>query len=630
MASVEEIIDDQRGFASEVLGDARTALNEAINVVTGIGYLQPDPQLEPMDPAPEVPVIQDMPEFGGVDFQLPPEPGSAPEFQTIGPIDISGMPVSRAEMPTLVMPSQPSAMPDFTEQAPDINTSYEFPEPPDQLMNPLIPEPQLIDRAAPDKPNVVLPIFDAAAPEFDAQAPTDLAAMLERSHGGASASMMAVLDGQAEALLTRYCPGYHQGMASMEARLAELMKGGSGFRSDAERAVMERAKDRDLGEYRRVRDSAWADAADRGHKMPTGALLSAQFKARQAAADNIARANADLVARQAELEQQNLQFTISTSLNLRQSMLSAMLSYHGNLVQINGQALEHAKAVVGMVIETYNIAVKAYEVRQEAWRAKVALHEVQIKAALSAIELYKAEIDALQAQTQVDLAKVNVYRARVETLQTLAGVYRSRIDSIISRAGLEKLKLDLFQSRVQVRVAQVQAKANEWAGYRAALDGEDMKVRLYSSQIQGDAQAVAAWRGKIEGQSEAVRAAAITNDSMARMFEVKLREYGQTVSARSELARTQIEGDRHKLLTYQARVTAAVSQAQTSATIYRAKADVSTSYADARMRAISIQQSSMHNYQATVATLATANANVHSQLAGQTLSGLSALAIKEG
>ena len=308
-------------------------------------------------------------------------------FQDIGPIDISGLPVATAVVPTITMPSSPAPLADFSISAPSINTSYDFPDPPDQLINPLIAEPQIQDRAAPDKPTIVLPVFDSAAPVFDAEAPTDLAAQLETTQRGASAAMMSVLDGQLDAMLARYCPRYHSSMETMELRLSQLMAGGSGFSGDVERAVIERAKDRHLGEYRRVRDAAWADAADRGYTLPPGALLSAAAKARQAAADNLARANVELVVKQAEMEQTNLQFAISTSMNLRQSVLAAMLSYHGNLVQINGQALEHAKAVVGMAVEAYNIAVKAFGAKLEAWRAQVALYEVRLKGAMAAIDL---------------------------------------------------------------------------------------------------------------------------------------------------------------------------------------------------------------------------------------------------
>lgn len=84
----------------------------------------------------------------------------------------------------------------------------------------------------------MLPVFDSAAPVFDAEAPTDLAAQLETTQRGASSAMMSVLDGQLDAMLARYCPRYHSSMETMELRLSQLMAGGSGFSGDVERAVI--------------------------------------------------------------------------------------------------------------------------------------------------------------------------------------------------------------------------------------------------------------------------------------------------------------------------------------------------------------------------------------------------------
>lgn len=630
MATAEQLIDDARGYAQGVLTEAQAALAAAANSITGVGYLAPVIELEDPGDPPQSPDMPTMPTLQGADFGLPTGPGAAPQYQDIGAIDLSGAPVQTAVAPVLTMPARPTEAAPFTGVLPAINTDgYDFPEPPDQLVNPVFPEPEITDRPVPVKPDVVLPVFDKAAPVFNATAPDDLAGAMERSYRDISPTMSAVLDGQVDALLAKYCPRYHSSMETLELRLAKLMEGGSGFSGDVERAVLERAKDRDLGEYRRVRDAAWADAADRGFTLPTGALLAAQARARQAASDNIARANTEIVIKQAELEQQNLQFTISTSLNLRQSILSAMLGFHGNLVQINGQALDYAKTVAALLVEAYNTQVKAFSAQLDAWRAEAAVYETRLKGALALIDLYKAEIDALQALTQVDVARVNVYRARIDSLQALANVYRTRIDAIVSRSQLEKLKLDLFGAQVQAYSAMTQAKANEWSGYRAAIDGEETKVRLFGAQVQADAQTVAIWRGKIDAQSEAVRAAAITNDSRARQYESAWRAYTATVSARGEVARTKLENERQELLAFQAESQAKSTFAQTAAAMYRARADVQIGYADVRLKAQLATADSMRNFQSALAGLANTNAELYSRTAGMAMGGLNSILLKE-
>lgn len=628
--SAEQIIEDARGYASSVLSDSVSALNAAANAITGVGFLVPNVEVSDPGDLPDVGSLPSLPTLQGAEFSLPADPGAPPQYQDIGGIDLSGAPTPTAVVPTLTMPARPTEAAPFTAALPTINTDgYDFPDPPDQLVNPVFQEPEISDRAAPVKPDIVLPVFDKEAPVFSAVAPEDLSGEMERSYRSISPTMVAVLDGQVDALLGKFCPRYHSSMEALELKLARYMEGGTALSPDVERALVERAKDRDLGEYRRVRDAAWADAADRGFTLPTGALLSAQARARQAASDNIARANTEIVIKQAELEQQNAQFAVTTSLNLRQTVLSTLISYHGNLVSLNGQALDYAKTVASLLVETYNTQVKAFSAQLDAWRAEAAVYETRLKGALALIDLYKAEIEALQALTQVDVARVNVYRARIDSLQALANVYRTRIDAIVSRSQLEKLKIDLFGAQVQAHQAMTQAKANEWTGYRAAIDGEETKVRLYGTQVQADAQAVTIWRGKIDAQTEAVRAAAITNDSRARQYEAALRAYSSIASARGDVARTKLENERQELLAFQADAQARTSFAQARATTFKARADVAVGYADVQMRAQSTMAQSMINYQSTLAMLANNIARNYGQVAGMALSGVNALAIKE-
>ena len=628
MASAEELINDARSYAAEVLDSARTALDSAANQINSVGFAQPDLDLDPIDQQLPVPDLPDVPEFAGVELSLPADPGSAPAFQDIGTINTGDAPVLSASVPTLNLPSQPTPVASFTGTLPIIDTQVEFPEPPDQLINPLIAEPVIQDRAAPAKPDVVLPIFDAAAPVFSAVAPTDLRGEMERAYRDMSPTVTAVLEGQVDALIGKYCPRFHSGMEQMEAQLQRFLDGGTGFKPAVENAIYERTKDKALGEYRRTRDAAWADAAARGFTLPNGALMAAQMQARQSAADNLARAASDIAIKQAEIEQQNLQFAVTTSANLRTTIFNSALSYHQNLIQINGQVLDYAKTAVSLLVETFNTEVKAFSARLDAWRAEAAVFEVRLKGVLASIDLYKAEIDALQALTQVDMAKVNVFKARLEALDSLASVYRSRIDAIVTKANMQKLKLDLFQSQVQAYSAQVQAKNSEWQGYSAALGGEEVKARIFGTQVQAFGAEVNGWTAKINAQSEAVRAASLTNESRARQYEAAWRAYSAVVSAKGEVARTQLESDRQQLLAFQAKTQAQVSYAQTAATFYKARADVQVSYADMRLKAQLGQIDSMRNYQDVVSRLANTNAQLHSTVTTGALAGINSLAIK--
>lgn len=629
MASVDAYIDAAKGYASQALTDAQRALDSATTLVSTVGYLSPNVELPPLDGTLNPPDLLDVPALNDTSIDLPTAPGDAPDFQDIDSVDTSGAPALDAQAPSVVLPVAPASIEPFNGSLPAINTNIEFPEPPDQLINPLIPDPVIADRAEPVKPNVILPVFDAAQPESPAQAPTDLPGQMERAYRGASPSMVAAMEGQVDAMLTKYNPRYQPALAAIEAQLQRYLDGGTGFNPAVENAIYERSRDKMGAEYRRVRDTAWSEAASRGFTLPGGALMSAVLQARQGAADNLARASTEIVIKQAEIEQANLQFAVTTSASLRTTMLNAALNYHGNLIQINGQALDFAKTTVGLVVETYNTALKAYAAQLDGWKAEAAVYETRLKAAMAGIELYKAEIDALQAMVQVDVARVNVYRARLEALNSLASVYRSRIDAVVAKASMEKLKLELFQSQVQAYTARVQAKNSEWQGYSAALGGEEAKARIFGTQVQAYTAEVGGWQAKIQAQTEAVRAAALTNESRSRQYESTVRAYSAVVTAKGEVARTRLENERQKIIAFQAKTQAAVSYATLAQTYYKTKADVQVSYADMNLRAQLGQITSMNNFQGTIANLANQSASIYAQLAGTAMSGMNSLVVKE-
>lgn len=629
MATTDQLIQDARNYASNALDEAQSALADANRSVSSIGYIVPNVDPLVLDGELVVPTQKAPPVLQGAELTLPDEPTRAEPLRELGSIDTSGMPLMDVIAPSLVMPDRPTGMPEFTATPPDVNTDAEFPDVPDQLVNPLVEEPTITDRAAPDKPTFVVPTFDAQLPVNTAEAPTDLAGKMDAAYDRMNPRMVAVMDAQVDAFIAKHNPRFAEQMSALEGKLAGYLQGGTALSPAVEAALASRAHDRNNAEFRRVQDTAWGDAASRGHTLPDGALAAAVRMARQGAADNNARTSAEIAIKQAELEQQNIQFAITTSMGLRQTILSAAMNYHQSLITINGQSLEYAKTTAQLLVESYNIAVRAYEAALEGFRAEVQLFETRLRAVTAAIEIYKAEIEALQALTQVDLAKINVYRARVEVLQTLAQVYRTRVDAVVSKAQLERLKLDLFGSQVQLFTARVQAKGLEWNGYRSAIEGEQSKAQLYTSQVQGKVAEIGAWRSRIEAQAEGIRATAMTNDSITRQYESAWRGYSAAAAARGEVARTKLENDRQTLAAFQAETQASVSYATMAATYYRTKADVKISYNDQKLRAQLAMGESMKAFQGTLAQLALTGSEQYTGLAQTAMAGMNTLVSQE-
>ena len=472
----------------------------------------------------------------------------------------------------------------------------------------------------------MLPAFTAVTPTDTTVAPTNLDTTFGNAYSGAAPSMVTMVNGYVDAMLTQRNPQYNAQMAAIEAQLTKYLAGGTGLNAAVENAIYARAQSKNDAEARRVRDAAYAEAASRGFTLPSGALMSAMQTARQAGADNNAKAATEITVLQAEMEQKNLQFAVTTSTALRTTVLNATLSYMQNLNQLNGQAIDYAKTILSSILEMYNTSVKAYSVKLDGYKAEAAVYETRLKAAMAGIELYKAEIQALEAMTQVDKTRVDVYRARIDSLTALSNVYRAQIEAVQGRASLEKLKLDLFQTQVQTYTAQVQGKNAEWQGYTAAINGQQAKAQIYATQVQAFGAQVNAYKADIEAKAEVVKATATTNDARARQYSATMQGYQTVVQARGQVASTTLENQRQQVVAFQAQTQAAIGNAQVQNEYYKATSMVAIENAKLAIYTAFQDADVKRAYSASLAQLHTANAQIYGNLAGAALAGMNTLA----
>lgn len=624
--SVEALIADARGYSSTVLSQATAALSSAQTAISAITYagFGMTPVALPQSPDMGAPIKA--PTLTDITLDLPQAPSSNMVFQDISSIDAGVAPTLSAVSPTLSLPNKPNQVAEFTATLPPIDISAisaQFPTAP-SLITPVAPT--LVDRAEPDKPLVSIPAFDGVKPTGMPVAPTDLEGSFISGYHAAAPEFVTAVNGYVDAELLKLNPQYHAQMSAIEAQLTKYLQGGTGLNPAVEDAIYARARSKQDAEARRVRDQALADAATRGFTMPSGALLSATQQARQAGADNNAAGAREIVVLQAEMEQKNLQFAVTTSTGLRTAMVQAMLSYMQNVTQLNGQALDYAKSILNAIVEMYNTQVKVFGLQLEAYKADVAVYEALMRGALAAVEIYKAEIQALQAMTQVDHMKVEIYRARIDVLTSMTSMYKTQVDAVVSKASLEKLKIDLFQAQVQAYGAQVQAKTAEWQGYSAAIGGEEAKARVYGTQVQAYAAQVNGYSASIAAKAEAVKAQALTNDARAKQYVAEVQGFSSIVQAKGEVARTKLENQRQEILAFQAETQAAVANYQVRSDYYKATAQIGIENARLGVTTILEGAKVIIGQARSVADVSVSSAQVYGQLAGAAVAGMNTLA----
>ena len=625
--AVDALINDARSFAASTFTNAQAEINHATSAIDNIGRTSVTFALPTINgPAAFVPATP--PTLLAKEFVSPVEPG-APEAPTPIPDPLDGLgtgPVLLATVPVINIDAiqRPTQLAEFTTPAPTIITDFTFPDAPD-LITPLAPT--VIDRVEPTAPQVLLPSFDAISPIGPDAPPTDYVDQFTAAYREAAPSMVAALDGQLDSMLARYNPQYKTQMSAIESKLSQYLAGGTALTPAVENAIYERTRDKVSAEYRRTRDTAFKDAAKRGFTLPSGALFSAMQQARQGGADNNARAAIDIAVKQAELEQQNMQFAVTTSTGLRTAVLSASISYHQNLISLNGQALDFAKSILSAMIEVYNTLVKAYEANLDGYKAEAAVFETKLKGALASIELYKTEVEALQALTQVDVAKVGVYREQINGMVALVGMYRTRIDAVVSEASLQKLKLEMFGQQVQAYSAQTQAKNSEWQGYTAAIGGEEAKAQVYATEVQAYASQWTGYRAQVEAKSEQVRAVAVSNQAKATYAAAQVQAFVALVGAESQRVSSELQFQQQLIQEYGTANQAALAASNSTIEAYRAKGQLAVSAGGVSVNAlISSAQLDLARTKAVADTSMTAG-SVYANLAASALSGMNTLVV---
>jgi len=559
MTAAATLITEARSYAATMLADADAAVSSAISAVESVGAPMLSYSWAALPAQPTVLAAMVPPTLAGVTLDLPTQPTGSLVFQDIPAITTGASPEFTAVPPTPGSFSTPSQLAAFQATLPSIDLSASFPSAPSLI----VPEaPTMMDYVIPTAPTTVMPSFNGAKPADIGNAPSNLDTALNTAYHTAAPEFITMVNGYVDAELTKLNPEFHSQMGKIEAQISTYLAGGTGLNAAVEDAIYSRARSKNDAEARRVRDQSLNDAAARGFTMPTGAMLSSTQQARQAGADNNAKAAAEIVVMQAEMEQKNLQFAVTTSTGLRTAMVNATLGYMQNLISLNGQASAYAQSMVNALVETYNATVRAYSARLDGYKTEASVFQTLVQAALASIEVYKAEIQALSALTQVDMAKVNVYRARIDVLTSLTGMYKTQVEAAVSKASLERLKVDVFQAQVQAYSAQVSAKNAEWQGYTAQIAGDTAKVQAYGVQAQAYSSRVSGYKASIEAQASAVQAAATTNDARAKQYVATMEGYKTVVQAKGEVARTQLENQRQQVVSFQAAVGYEVAKAR--------------------------------------------------------------------
>jgi hypothetical protein len=624
MADIDAIINGAQTRASETVASADAVLMGAISALG-------DPPTLTISDFPLSGINSSgmgglaAPDFDGQPYQEPPFNVLEPVMQDVPLITFGTSPVLNATKEVFISPVKPTEMAAFTGVMPTVEDVV-IPPPPAGLDAFNVTPPTINDVVLPPAPTAVIPDFTAVAPTVNLAQPGDFAETYRQDYAAINPVMREAVRQSAEDYLRFINPEFFNAMAQLEAKYNEFLQGGTALPPAVEQAIYDRARDKTNEEYIKNVDVIYSEGAKRGFTIPSGAMMSSVLQARQGVSDNNTRVAFEIAIKQAELEQQNMQWAMTQSQNLRQLAVGAVMQWAGHCVTLNGHSLEYARDILQAMVAVYDTMVKIVSAQIEVYKAEASVYGARVQAALAIYEVYKAELEGIKTQVEVDGARVQAYTAQVQAYGALANAYKAILDGVATKAEIQKLKVDMFGTEVQAYSALVGAKTAEWQGYSAQINGEVAKIGAYKAQVDAYSAEVDAYKAQIQAQASGIDGITSANNGKAQVYSAAIQAYRARVEAASAEAQAYVSQFNAKIAAYVAEVNAAAENARVQAQTSATEAQVGVAAYQAQIQAVvaGAQMSSAHSR--GVAEIMVSAGNAYAGMAQSAMAGVGTLA----
>lgn len=330
-------------------------------------------------------------------------------------------------------------------------------------------------------------------------------------------------------------------LTALKATLEDrIVNGGTGLAPDVEQAIWDRGREREVRQFQDQLDEL-ERLAGMGFALPTGIYLDARLKLQTEAAAQIVGHSREVMIKQAELEQQNVQRALELAINLE----GKLMDYTNAVEQ---RIFESCRYATEAGISIYNARVQTYSAYLDAYKTKIEIYKARIQGELAKVDAYKTEIEAERAKAEVNSALVDQYKAQIQAALANVDVYKAQVDIIRTKAEIEKTKVEVFGEQVKAYSTKVNAYTANVEAFRARIQAEVSKqeayksrVSVYSAQVDAAAKVVDAKVAEFKGNLEAkqieweaykaqVEAESERNKSIAVMNQAKAEAYKAEVS----------------------------------------------------------------------------------------------------
>ena len=620
-STVNDIITDARNFAAESYDAAADLINQAVSASSSSVTLTPRYiNFDAPDPL-ETSNLGDPGEFQD-GFNVP---GGRPN----APTNLAALYLP--ELP--VFPQAPEALDttglfdidrpqfnigSFSGAPPAIDTDVSLPDRPELVE---YEAPETTDLQLRDTPAVdVVPRFSPQVKISDPGELGDLASSYKTRLSEALPEFVGWVDTYVDAWISKFAPEYHTAMAALEQRIADGYAGNTAVPDAVEQQMFDRVVSR-AEQQRGLLDSEASERfARRGYDMPSVALNTQMAANQRAVARAVADAAREVAIERARLEHQHVQFVMQLSSSIRDSMRGQVLSYAGLLVQLNGQAIEDARQIAGLMAQVYQLLLQRSQNDMEHLRTLATVFEKELMSAMADLEIFKVEMEAAKLRKDADLADVEVWAKKIQAQETRIRLYVAELQGIAEKVGIERLKADVFGKEVDAFRALASAKESEFNAYRSAIAGDEALVRAHTEKYRGYSVEVDAARVKVQAQAAISDAGVQFNRNMIQLFDAELKAWMSELDAEGKRFDGSSEAYKTRLELFKQRLSAQIEEHRSLLETSRLDLDSRRAQTDADLRTLLAQAQLLQDRIGLIARTASAGADSYGAMAGSALS----------
>ena len=354
------------------------------------------------------------------------------------------------------IPDPPTVQPVTMPAVPTVSTEFNVPDAPDSNFG---TAPALVSYDLPIYVPPVLPLFNEAAPTFDAIPPSPVIDWTEPVYSSDIQDQIKVV-------------------------LGEMLDGGTGLPAAVERAIWERGREREDDRSEQEVAAAMSQWTTRGFSHPPGQLNNQIIVLRDMTGRKVNELSREVMTKQADLEQKNRQFAVQYGIDYERVFTAVFLAVVDRNFQI-------AKFTVESQIQLYNMLVTSFNVEQQIFAQKVLVYKTQLDAAFYDIKAFEAEVGAYKAGAEMNVAMTQAYAEQVKAYSHEVDAYNSLVKAETEKANLQRVKVELYKAQVDGVVAEIQAQREVFMAYDSKIKGETSKVQLeeansraYVAQVQ--------------------------------------------------------------------------------------------------------------------------------------------------